>query len=767
MKAKVLGLLTCAMILGMHSCDRRPNSHNEMIALLNQSEIKSFNPHNLWNPQAGLQHVDSLLRLPQSTPNQKLFGNYLRANLLLRIGEEDEAIRIFEDLSRDQGANQLEMFWQDLALAYLRQGERVNCIKHHAAESCIVPIQGLAIHTDPTGSTKAIEIYERLLAANPEDLESRWLLNLAYMTLGKYPNGVPASFFIPGVEGDTTYEVSAFRDIAAGLNLDVNNTAGGTIIEDFDGDGYLDIMLSCWGLSEPMRYFKNNADGTFTDLSDMVGLNGITGGLNMMQADYDNDGFKDVLVLRGAWKSQFGKEPNSLLRNNGDGTFTDVTSQSGLLSFHPTQTATWNDFNNDGWLDLFIGNETTMPGAQEQHPSELYMSNKDGTFRQVARHAKIELSMFVKGVTSGDYDNDGWKDIFVSTMNGQRRLFRNKGVVDNEVEFEDVTRKAGLAYEKGNSFPTWFWDFDNDGWLDIFTCDYSFNNSLAYYMAAENLNVETGNPHKMLLYKNNRDGTFTNVADEVGLDRNVFAMGSNFGDIDNDGFLDMFFGTGNPDYKSILPNKMFKNIDGKMFADVTNSARVGNLQKGHGVSFGDMDNDGDQDIYIDMGGAYPGDPYQNSFFLNPGLTGNNWICIDLEGTKSNRSAIGTQVKITFSESGIRRSVYREVNSGGSFGASPLRREVGIGKALAIDSIEIKWHGSNNVQVFKDVKPNQFIKITEGSEVVETISLKSIEWKLPKEGVHHHTHLNGKAPHSKHYRELEDQKRLTVAMTAVD
>jgi hypothetical protein len=139
-----------------------------------------------------------------------------------------------------------------------------------------------------------------------------------------------------------------------------------------------------------------------------------------------------------------------------------------------------------------------------------------------------------------------------------------------------------------------------------------------------------------------------------------------------------------------------------------------------------------------MGGAYLGDAYQNSFFLNPGQTDNSWICITLEGTKSNRSAIGTRVKITFKENGITRSVYRDVNSGGSFGASPLRREIGLGKAAVIDEIEIKWHGSNVVQVFNNVAPNQFIKITEGSNKVETIALKPLLWNLPGKTLHHHS-----------------------------
>lgn len=644
----------------------------------------------------------------------------------MELGREDEALALYEEVSGDANSVQNDFIVRELGMAYLRKGERSNCIKGHEAESCLMPITGLGLHRDTIGSSKAIEQYTHLLKKNPDDLESKWLLNIAYMTLGRYPKDVPHEHFLPGLEGDTTVQVLPFTDIAPDLGIDVKNMAGGTIIDDFDGDGYLDLVNSSMDLEESMHYFKNDGQGSFTDLSKASGLSNFQGGLNMVQADYDNDGDKDILVLRGAWKGVYGHEPNSLLQNDGKGNFRDVTTISGLLSHHPTQAATWNDFNNDGWLDVFIGNEST---SEDPHPSELYMNNGDGTFRNVAGLAACDLHLYIKGVTSGDYDNDGWKDIFISTMNGVRILLKNRGLVGQEIGFYDVTEQSGLSSDKGNSFPTWFWDYDNDGWLDIFVCDYSMQHTLAYYAAAEKLNIPTGNPNKAFLYRNNRDGTFTNIANEAGLNKVIFAMGANFGDIDNDGFLDMYLGTGNPPYQSVIPNKMFKNLDGKKFADVTTSAKVGHLQKGHGVAFADMDNDGDQDIYIDMGGAYPGDAYQNSFFLNPGQGSNRWISVTLKGTTSNRDAIGTKVKITFRENGVMRSVYREVNSGGSFGASPLRLHIGVGRAKVIDDIEIIWHGSNMIQRFKNLKTNQFLRITEGSSNIENISLRTLQWRL--------------------------------------
>jgi hypothetical protein len=712
------------------SCDRDGACHEEMIAILKQTNNNVNVLANNFYPDAAIPYFDSLLSLQHSTPSQIRYCKFLKSQVLMELGEEKQAIQLMEEIADKEDEHfSSEVVLKELALAYLRQGERSNCIVNHAAESCIMPIKGLGLHTNKLGSEKAISIYKKLIEKNPQDIELKWLINIAYMTLGQYPQQVPKELLIPGMEGDTTYKVKPFHDVAADLKLDIKNMAGGSIVEDFDNDGFLDILLSGWGTQESMHYFKNNGDGTFNDLSGKSGLNGITGGLNMMQTDYNNDGYKDVFILRGAWKGKYGREPNSLLRNNGNNTFTDVTTKSGLLSFHPTQTATWNDFNNDGWVDVFIGNESSFTQG-EVHPCELYMNNKNGTFSDIASTSGCAVMKFVKGVTSGDYDHDGWKDIFISTMSGQRILLKNNGITNERISFTDVTIKAGLQNERGNSFPTWFWDYDNDGWLDIFVCDYSFRKSLAFYEAAEKLNLKEGNAEKMLLYRNNHDGTFTNVATEAGLTTNVFAMGSNFGDIDNDGYLDMYLGTGNPDYKSLVPNKMFWNIGGNKFADVTNSARVGHLQKGHGVSFADVDNDGDQDIYIEMGGAFPGDAYQNSFFLNPGQNDNRWIYLQLEGSEVNRAAIGSQIKISFKENGIQRHVYREVNSGGSFGASPLRREIGIGQATMIDEIEVQWHGSGKTSIFKNIKPNQFYKIQEGEQQLEVLPLKKIQWTLP-------------------------------------
>ena len=711
----------------------------QMQNIVKAEAFEAENSDNIFNPKARMVFLDASLKGADAYTILRI--NYQRGKVFMQMGFPDKTVELFEGIQNDPsviGSDfDLNRLQPELAFAYLRMGEVSNCLTNHNGESCIYPIQGGGIHKDFTGSSKAIALYKKILARNPKDIEARWLINIAYMTLGKYPGGVPKEYLLEDVYPETD-KVMPFEDIAADLKLNVNNMAGGVIVEDFDNDGYLDIVCSGWGLDEPMHYFHNNADGTFSDRSKASGLSAITSGLNITQTDYNNDGFKDIFVPRGAWKASLGSHHNSLLKNNGDGTFTEVTIQSGLLSAHPTQAVTWNDFNNDGWLDLFIGNESVPDDPKLQHPCELYINNQDGTFTNVAAEAKIDLIHFIKGATSGDFDNDGWKDIFMTAMDGKRFLMRNKGIAGKQPEFENVTEKANLSKETNSSFATWFWDYDNDGFLDIIACDYSFERTLAYYAAAEQLKMPMEYKGQPVLYRNNGNGTFTNVTNEAGLFRSVFAMGSNFGDIDNDGFLDMYLGSGNPNFESLVPNKMFRNQGGKTFSDVTRSARVGSLQKGHAVAFGDMDNDGDQDIYTDLGGAYPGDAFPSSFFLNPGQNKNNWICINLEGVKANRAAVGTQIKLSVMENGQMRYIYRDVNSGGSFGSSPYRREIGIGSATIISEIEIKWHGSGKVQVFKNVKPNQFLKLKEGSAKFEPVKLKTLYFKRDiNDHSHHH------------------------------
>lgn len=711
----------CGLIL---SC--KPHSPMKMADLLQQLKKRNYNPQNIFSSDARLAACDSLLKVDSPNYDVQLLSK--KALFELQEGHEQEAIDIYSKISKLPRYMNPVNIMPDQAVAYMRLGERANCMLSHNGSSCIFPIKGAGIHQAQTGSQQAIETLENILKSNAHDAQSRWLLNIAYMTLGRYPTQVPAQYLIPNLNADDgQYKVKPFTDVAANVGINLNSRAGGSIAEDFDSDGYIDIITTGMDLQDHMHYFHNNGDGTFSDRTGQSGLQDVVGGLNIEQTDYNNDGHPDIFIMRGGWlRDGFGNQPSSLLKNNGHGGFTDVTIAAGLKFMHPTQTAVWNDFNNDGWLDVFIGMES-HGGAdpKNNHPSALYINNHDGTFKEMAQKAHCRINDFVKGVTAADYNNDGWPDIFVSTMSGRKYLLKNKCNGGKDVDFEDVTKKAGINITQ-NTFTTWFYDYNNDGWPDILVGSYNFTTTLGYYAALEALGTPVTDNGNIFLFKNNRDGTFTNVTREVGLNKVVFSMGGNFGDIDNDGYPDIYFGTGNPDFGSLIPNKLFRNIGGKKFADVTSSSRTGNLQKGHGVSFADFRNNGLQDIFIEMGGAYIGDAYKSALYLNPGQNSNNWIGLKLIGKKSNRCAIGSRIKVTFTENGLQRNVFKDVNSGGSFGSSPLRQEIGVGQASIIDDIEIRWAGSGTVQHLKKITPNQFLEIAEDGKVTP-LSLKVLKF----------------------------------------
>jgi hypothetical protein len=241
----------------------------------------------------------------------------------------------------------------------------------------------------------------------------------------------------------------------------------------------------------------------------------------------------------------------------------------------------------------------------------------------------------------------------------------------------------------------------------------------------------------MKLYKNTGKGAFVEVSKTVGLNRVVPSMGANFGDLDNDGYLDFYLGTGSPSYASLIPNYMFKNQGGKSFADVTTSTGTGHLQKGHGIAFSDLDNDGDQDVSINIGGAAPGDTYNKALFANPGQ-GNNWLSVKLTGVKTNRAAIGAKIKVVIEDkAGRLSSRFREVSNGGSFGASSLTQSIGLGKAAKVKSLEIFWQASNTRQIFRDLEANQFIEVKEFEKTYTKRQIRSFSFKNNAHPSHQH------------------------------
>jgi tetratricopeptide (TPR) repeat protein len=580
-----------------------------------------------------------------------------------------------------------------LGIAYLHKSEMANDVYHAPGERCLLPMHPTNAYAKTADSELAVDYFLKYLAQKPDELEVRWLLNFAYMTLGTYPEKVPKKYLIPPSAFASAGDVGRFVDVASKTGLNLFSMAGGLIVDDFENNGRLDVVTSSFDNCGPMHYFHNNGDGTFEDTTAHAGLADQLGGLNMIQTDYNNDGCIDILLLRGAWEVAQRK---SLLRNNCDGTFTDVTVASGLAEpATSTQAAVWIDINNDGSLDLFVGNE--------DGPAQLFLNGGDGTFKDISKAAGVDRIAFTKGVAAGDYDNDGYPDLYVSNLNGRNFLYHN----NHNATFNEVAIQAGVP-GPGRGFATWFFDYDNDGWPDLFATSY-------YLSVDESVRTYLGLPHNaptLKLYKNLGNESFRDVTAEVGLDKVFMPMGANFGDIDNDGFLDIYLGTGNPSYASLVPNVLLRNRGGKSFADVTTASGTGEWHKGHGTAFADLDNDGDEEIVAVIGGAMPGDSHALRLFENPG-NDNNWVNLKLVGVKTNRAAIGARIKVTIENQGkATRSVYRTVGSGGSFGASPLQQHIGLGPSARIVDLDIWWPTSNTRQHFSAVDTNQFLEIKE-------------------------------------------------------
>ncbi len=619
------------------------------------------------------------------------------------------AIRAFGAISarleadRQAPRERRAMALEALGLLHLRRGELDNCVMHHDREMCLFPLSRNAVHRTGDGARQAFEHFSRYLELDPESLEVRWLLNVAAMTAGRYPEGVPDRFRIGPEAFASAEDPGRFWDVAAAAGFTRVDNAGGTIADDFDGDGLIDVVLSSRDPCEPLRLYRNRGDGTFQDVSERASLLGQLGGLNVVQTDYDNDGRPDIFVMRGGWETPIR---NSLLHNDGGLHFTDVTRRAGLGGPpQRTHSAAWADFDGDGWLDVFLGHELSW--------SQLMRNRGDGTFEDVSERAGIRFRSLTKAVVAGDVDNDGWPDLYVSNFGEPNLLYHNLG----HGRFEEAARARGVS-EPYFSFTTWFFDYDNDGWLDLL-------------VATDAPTVEDqpreylGLPQKgetLRVYHNRGDGSFEDATAALGLARVIPTMGANFGDIDDDGWLDFYLGTGAPSYATLMPNRMFRNHAGHGFVDVTQSTGTGHLQKGHGVAFADFDDDGDLDVFASLGGAFLGDKYQDALFENPGHAA-HWVSLRLVGRTTNRAAIGARLRLVLDEGGRETQRTRSVTSGGSFGASPLMQHVGIGPSARLKRIEIDWPGAKTPQVLTGVPLDSWLEATEGEPGFRKLSRK--------------------------------------------
>ena len=346
-------------------------------------------------------YAKQLKGIPESA-NIKIRYQYFEQ--LINAGRLEEGILKIKNFLGDQACKRSTLkYYQLLGIAYMQLAEDENCVMHAGDFACVMPMTDDAIHQKTKGSEAAIEVFEKILAKFPREHGIQWLLNIAYMTLGKYPLAVPKQWLIE-LKTDTTLLTNStlpnFNNLAKKMDIDALGHAGSCAMEDFDKDGYLDIIASSYYLNEQLTYYRNKAGKGFEDITHKAGLSGITGGLNFIHGDVNNDGYADLYVTRGAWLGSYGTFPNSLLINDGQGNFVDRTEAFNIAESYPSQTAVFADFNVDGWLDLLVGYEA-FNGLN--FPSKLYLNDNGKGFIDYTDKADINIIKYVKGITAVSY----------------------------------------------------------------------------------------------------------------------------------------------------------------------------------------------------------------------------------------------------------------------------------------------------------------------------------------------------------------------------
>ncbi|MFQ5526206.1 MAG: FG-GAP-like repeat-containing protein [Thermoanaerobaculia bacterium] len=526
----------------------------------------------------------------------------------------------------------------------------------------------------------------------------------AYEALGGFPDDLPEKYRFDWRAENPGSPAPAleFEDIAPRLEINKYAGAGPCGWADYNGDGRWDL-LTC-GCDTFCTLYRAEGDG-FVDATAEAELAGLEPGFGAAWADYDNDGDPDLYLSRNGWN---GTAANSLLRNDGDGTFTEVAQAAGVADGGSGFHSTWLDYDRDGWLDLVVSNGVYLDGSTNQ----LYRNQGDGTFRNVTAAAGLaEPAPFgTIGVAVGDYDDDGWPDIFYHGRMQPNRLYRN----GRDGTFTDVATQAGVAGSgRQNGYIALMADLDSDGDLDIFTGSLAdWDEVVAGYRngaaAADSKDIPR-------LYRNNGDGTFRDDSVASGLGYPLGIMAGAVADLDNDGYLDIYLGTGNPDLRRLEPNIFYHNRHGRTFEDLTRFTGLGALGKGHGITFVDWDEDGDLEMFAELGGFYRGDLSHSAFFLNRAGNRNSWLSIRLIQRERNRDAIGARVTLI---AGDWRQT-QEVTAGRGFSSTdPPVLHFGLGDRTRIERMEIRWpDGTTESRLGVDA--NQRIEIARGSSEPDT------------------------------------------------
>jgi tetratricopeptide (TPR) repeat protein len=630
-------------------------------------------PHDpLLGLDRSIELLDSVIDSSVPYSNEEGMAFYQMARTLAKRGHFKESIEYFQlALSRPVMAAGRQEVLREMSISYFRAGDFAEASRN---------------------------LYRALtLSNNPVD---QWLLKVALDRWEGSSIRLPDSMTFPATETKVENPpLLSFTDMAPELGVNRKDGNGTCAFGDFSGDGKPDLVLAGSGLFLAAYQWEG---GKFREVTEAVGLAKVQSAYSLNLVDYDNDGKLDLFLSLNGWN---GPMRDRLLRNVG-GRFEDVSAGSGVDDPGSGFVSLWGDLDGDGLLDLVVANGVLKDGSIPQ----IYRNLGAGKFANVTTEAGVKepRTYGTIGAALGDYDRDGDLDIFFNGLtNSPNRLYRN----DGGFKFTEVTRQAGLAQQPlHNGFVAFFVDYNNDAWPDLLVTSLAPWEAVLEGLKRTYRVLDASGIHAdaTRLFRNNKDGSFSDVTLAAGLHRPMGTMGAGVADLDNDGWIDFYFGTGDPQLSRLEPNRFFRNNGDGTFSDLTTVvgwARPGN--KGHGACFIDVDEDGDLDAYTQLGGHYPGDHAENAFYRNLKGNQNNWLEIDLVGTKTNRFGVGVTIVVKAGN----LTVHREVKGSEGFGAtSPYRVHFGLGDHTKIDSIEVFW--GTRVMRLPGVRANQLLTIRE-------------------------------------------------------
>ena len=529
---------------------------------------------------------------------------------------------------------------------------------------------------------------------SPKNPTGRWSLYLAYRQLGGYPDDLDDALRLQFPHAAPESTSIRFVDVGAETGVAKWDGGMGSAWADYDGDGDLDLFAT--GAYETNALFRNDREEGFVNRAQAAGLDG-EWGLASVFADYDNDGDPDLYLTRKGW---WGRGQNSLYANAGDGSFVDVAGEAGVEDGGSSFGATWGDVDNDGYVDLVVTNGVTGGDSS----NSLFLSDRGERFEDVAATAGILPGRTI-GSAFGDYDNDGDLDLYLAHFIAVNSFYRNDtDRATGTASFVDVSKHTRTQLPVQGYF-TFFFDYDNDGYLDLFC------SQMSAYAAVTDSKIRGGTLHNVnrpALYHNEGDGRFKDVTYKAGLGHAYGSTGAAYGDFDNDGHLDIYLANGGAEMTRLEPDALLLNRGDGTFVDIAAQIGLEQLAKGHGVTFADYDGDGDQDMYVPIGGFFPGERGNNRLLRND-TEGHNWVTLSLVGRGSNRDAIGARVRVRAGG----RNHHHVVSGGGGFGVNDSRQlEIGIGEADSIEEIEVSWP-SGRVEVIDDLSVNERHVLVEG------------------------------------------------------